>query len=411
MSRLESVWDLFGPLMKRTWTGKEDGSLEFVCRVMQRAVPHCHPPTFLIASLLSSVMTANRHQEGIRDQIHILLTCRGQDPYTLQLLSETAEMLSPINSLCRLVKDGSFCEVRAARKGDPDGISAGHLALSRMGISVLDLDRMSRSEKRSCAMYLRSSRHLPCPGAEGNVPVTSTLWATAQSHPTTEAGTPDMPTPFGEEFRNLFDIVVPFSVQNDTLYDAHVIRRLLRSHTNNSSVIILSDGCCVVGPVSAIDSDARHQIRCLVKRSMEFAVPKMSREAAKLLEGYYTYVRNPRVFHEPAQVQCVPVHVFHSLLRLASASARLTLSPIIRTVPDVTLAIKLTEETLLESVNQAAHWWHILQVCFCVGHHESAQSIDAQYGKHLSSVSLSLTRCRTGRHSRDAAETTASLFC
>ena len=242
MVRLKSVWDLFGPLLKRTWTGREDGSLEFACRVMQRAVPHCHPPTFLIASLLSSVMTASRRQEGIRDQIHILLTCRGQDPYTLQLLSETAEILSPINTLCRFVRDGSVCEARASRKGDPDGISAGHLVLSRMGISVLDLDRLSRSEKRSCAVYLRSSHHIPCPGAECNIPVTSTLWAaTTQCHSTTEAGASEMATPFGEEFCGLFDIVVPFSVQNDTLYDAHVIQRLFRSNHNDSVITISNE--------------------------------------------------------------------------------------------------------------------------------------------------------------------------
>lgn len=51
------------------------------------------------------------------------------------------------------------------------------------------------------------------------------------------------------------------------------------------------------------------------------------------------------------QIRPVPVHVFHSLVRLATASAKLALSPVVRPVPDVTLAIKLVEETLVEMVS------------------------------------------------------------
>ena len=96
--------------------------------------------------------------------------------------------------------------------------------------------------------------------------------------------------------------------------------------------------------------DARRQIRRVMKHASEGKSPKVSREAKRLLQGYYTYVRNPQDFNEQIHARSVPVSVFQSLLRLASASARLALSPTVRAVPDVTLAIKLTEETLLEAV-------------------------------------------------------------
>lgn len=74
--------------------------------------------------------------------------------------------------------------------------------------------------------------------------------------------------------------------------------------------------------------------------------PRLTREAKLLLQNYYTFIRKQNKEHE----RCVPVHVSESLLKLATASARLRLSAFIQPTPDATLAIKLTEETLLETV-------------------------------------------------------------
>lgn len=101
----------------------------------------------------------------------------------------------------------------------------------------------------------------------------------------------------------------------------------------------------------SVADSARHRVRCVVKAASEFMMPSLSREAERLMQGYYTYIRNPRDFDEHMQIRPVPVHVFHTLVRLAMASAKLTLSPVVCPVPDVTLAIKLVEETLVEMVN------------------------------------------------------------
>lgn len=95
---------------------------------------------------------------------------------------------------------------------------------------------------------------------------------------------------------------------------------------------------------------AKHQICCALRAASQSNPPSMTKAAQRLLQAYYTYIRNPGDFNEYTPARTVPVHIFNSLIRLATASAKLTLSPIIRPVPDVTLAIKIIEETLLEMV-------------------------------------------------------------
>lgn len=101
----------------------------------------------------------------------------------------------------------------------------------------------------------------------------------------------------------------------------------------------------------ADQKDAKALLRSAMCKASKMKRPYFSKSAKRLLQGYYAYIRNPRDFGEIISSKTVPVDTFQTLLRLSTASAKLTLSPVIRSVPDVTLAIKLTEETLFERVN------------------------------------------------------------
>lgn len=139
---------------------------------------------------------------------------------------------------------------------------------------------------------------------------------------------PDITHQLSQELCNLFDIVIPCALQLDNEYDQVAIDRLLHNNLYTSK------------------TPQYGSLRSLLEKACSMKRPRLTRDAKLLLQNYYTFIRKQNTGHE----RCVPVRVSESLLRLATASARLRLSASIQPTPDATLAIKLTEETLLETV-------------------------------------------------------------
>ena len=208
-------------------------NLESICRIMQKAMRNIHPPTLLLAALLSGVTIGSHAKDAERDQIHILLTCHGHDPFALTLLDTIAAVLSPLNSICNFHKgNAGICETKQAAKissGATQEVHAGRLCLSRKGISVVNMDHMSKAERKECLHYLNAGTYFPCDGPEFGIPVTTTLWGVIQSWNGQKASQNDENAAqhYPSEISDAFDVVIPFSVQNDPLYDQHSIQRLL----------------------------------------------------------------------------------------------------------------------------------------------------------------------------------------
>lgn len=229
MERLNS-FEMCHPFNRRLSWLHGDGGLEAICKMMQKAFPLLHPPTFLIAALLSGVQIGHPNEHG-RDQIHILLTCHGYDSFTSTMLYETAKILSPINDHFDFDSQFLMDDVQSnARIGKPEDttIAAGYLTLSRMGISILELERISKSENTKWTRCLNSDSTAAL-GMEFRHPVTTTLWGTSPSlHETNK--TPSIYASFSD----LFDLVIPYSVEHDPLYDGFVVKRLLsKQHFEN----------------------------------------------------------------------------------------------------------------------------------------------------------------------------------
>lgn len=167
----------------------------------------------------------------------------------------------------------------------------------------------------------------PHPGSEFSTPMTCTLWALMELFPCSR-NHPDITHQLSEELCDLFDIVIPCALQHDSEYDQVAIDRLLHDSSD------------------APKTPHYGSLRSVLDKACSMKRPRLTKDAKLLLQNYYTFIRKRNTGHE----RCVPVHVSESLLRLATASARLRLSASIQSTPDATLAIKLTEETLLETV-------------------------------------------------------------
>eukprot|EP00210_Caulerpa_lentillifera_P009387 g8949.t1 len=310
---------------------EEELDLELPCRLLQGAVKNIHPALFLVGSLLSAVMLSTQRLETRRDQVHILVVNHGHDPYTKSMMNDVATVLSPTNSHLRCSEmTPRFFEVEKSHhqwQNFGTAVSARYLTMIRTGITILDFNQVSKHEKQSLSDVLSKSLCCPCPGAEFTIPVTSTLWALMENFPSSKTQQLDVSHHLSEEMCDLFDIVIPCAIQNDSQYDQMAIHRLL-------------DASC------ASKTSNRKALWSILDKAYSMKRPPgLSRDAKVLLQKYYTFIRGQNAEH----VRCVPVHVSESLLRLTMASAKLRLSTVIRDTPDATLAIKLTEETLLET--------------------------------------------------------------
>lgn len=185
---------------------------------------------FLIAAILSSVMVGRLSQSMSRDQIHILLTCHGYDPYAIKMMNSMAKILSALNGVYNFFsKRGSVCDVKRSDKEEMTQVAAEFLSLSRMGVSVLDLEGLTKSEWKKFTDFANSELFSACPGLEFSVPSTSTIWATVQTDQCSNKANKAKTGRLHTDLISIFDIVIPFSVQHDPLYVEHSVRRLLHT--------------------------------------------------------------------------------------------------------------------------------------------------------------------------------------
>ncbi|EFJ27519.1 hypothetical protein SELMODRAFT_412356 [Selaginella moellendorffii] len=271
-----------------------------------------------VAVILSLVSTLQETKSN-RKRIHLLFTAMSSLSTITALLKAAAA-----SSTRSVYHSGDKKQLLATvgRSADHGSLHAGSLALSSGGVCIVDVckDFLTKEAlKLLCdAMDKEVLTMKNCP--ELVVPCTSTVWGVhATWNPRRERGVFKQGSKelLHRQLLNKFDIVVPLFEEQSLGEDS--IRKF---------ILDFSEG-------AAIRGSARHRIR--LSSSIESVT--MTDEAQQLISGYYLLLRRASESDE------VSLATLESLMKTASACARLCLRNQALEVPDATLAIFLCEKT------------------------------------------------------------------
>ncbi|GMH46054.1 hypothetical protein BSKO_14018 [Bryopsis sp. KO-2023] len=313
-----------------------------LCEALGDACSQQLPPSLGIALLLSIVMVGSPRTESARNQIHVLITSDGYDPGAVRLLQEIANLIAP-HSLTHSESAGAMkCCVENG--GDESSgkcgmeVSGNAITSTRNGILVMETTQIKRANKAYVTDCLGRSSIQPHPADEFIVPMRSTLWAShclngakPQKKGTKESISKEsvLGVELGEGLVSHMDIVVPFSMRVDPLYDSMAVERILG---------IDEDEASSEKPAESSIWKLREHLGWVGRKPC----PTMSDHAKDLMQRYYMSVRNSEEEDFRVYTSILP-----SLMRLAAASAKLCGRSQVQESPDVGLAIKLVEETMV----------------------------------------------------------------
>ncbi|BDA43165.1 probable DNA helicase MCM9 [Coccomyxa sp. Obi] len=300
----------------------------------------------ILLALLLSAVTAGQSPKHIfrsdRSQVHVIIGCEGHGAGLMQIIKRASRLLTPHCIFhgawdAQLPKAQSY-PVPGVEKGMR--VDAGSLGLADSGVLVLQLYQLKEKEQDSLAHILEHNSIVLCPDPALNVPVTATLWMTAEQDDIEQLcsqngkgriGSTSAKTNMSGRLMGEFDIVASYCTcrQTDMELDTidHILDRPAWSSAGSQQPSIEQ--------MSALGRS--------MKRHMAMAAcmqqPSMTAAATNFLQQYFTALRQ---YDGDCEVTAGTVS---SLARLAAASARLHLRDNVLALPDAVLAIVTFERS------------------------------------------------------------------
>lgn len=136
-------------------------------------------------------------------------------------------------------------------------------------------------------------------------------------------------------------------------YMNSLINRQASSHAASSHVPGQAVSACSSSSsirASSKRSIAKQQLRQQIGEAVSLPMPCISPRAMMMIQHYYALLRQQSPMQEPTAAAAVGTHTVASLLRMATASARLHMRNDAMAMPDAVLAIYMLQESLKAKV-------------------------------------------------------------
>lgn len=130
------------------------------------------------------------------------------------------------------------------------------------------------------------------------------------------------------------------------LIDRQASSRAASSHVPGQGV----SACSSSSRASSKRSVAKQQLRQQIGEAASLPMPCISPRAMMMIQHYYALLRQQSPMQEPTAAAAVSTHTVASLLRMATASARLHMRKDAMAMPDAVLAIYMLQESLKAKV-------------------------------------------------------------
>ena len=146
----------------------------------------------------------------------------------------------------------------------------------------------------------------------------------------------------------------------DILIDRQASSHAASSHVPGRGI----SACSSSSSASSNRSITRQQLRQLIGEAASLPPPCISPRAMMMIQHYYAILRQQSPMQGPSAA-AVGTHTVASLMRMATASARLHMRNDAMAMPDAVLAIYMLQESLKAKV--CHHFAHKLQLraCYC----------------------------------------------
>jgi len=271
----------------------------------------------------------------LRGDIHILLV--GDPGSAKSQMLRYVHNIAP-RSIYSTGKGASAAGLTAAvSKDDFDGrwtLEAGVLVLADKGTAIVDeLDKMSKEDRN--ALHTALEQQIVSINKAGiNAVLKSRCSLLAAANP--KYGRFDRYTPLPEQIDldpallSRFDLIFVIVDEQDERKDRELARHILSAHKGELRTF-----------EPAIDLDLLKKYIAYARRNVR---PRLSNEAAKVIEDYYVSVRRRARENSPVPLTA---RQLEAIVRLAEASAKLRLSDVV-TAEDAKRVIELVERCLKE---------------------------------------------------------------
>ncbi|KAL3137712.1 hypothetical protein ABBQ38_004979 [Trebouxia sp. C0009 RCD-2024] len=352
------------------------GQLTALCDALQACLTCPLPQDIMLALLLSGVTAgvpatppSQTNDTAARNQVHLVLVSRGHDSVLTRTLQEAASSLSGLNAvhspsarplLPEAIKVGSedLCLGQ-----QPMRVMGGSLASNNQGIMMLSAGDIKKPERDALASALSKGCFELKQAPSLHIPATAAVWAlsSADSSSKSKSGVPtDSADALQQAMQGAlqdmgiglfaaFDLAL--AVDHDSLmtdsFMSSIINRQASSHTASSSRQAGGASSSSSSRASSCTRGiARQQLKQQIGKAASMPLPCIAADAMKMIQHYYALLRQQSMAQGPTGSTAVGTHTVGSLLRMASASARLHMRNDAIAMPDAVLAIYMLQESL-----------------------------------------------------------------
>ncbi|DBA93225.1 TPA: hypothetical protein ACH3X2_003521 [Trebouxia sp. C0005] len=349
-----------------------DRLLNALCNSLEACLTYPMSHDLMLTLLLSAVsagvpVTPPTQTSGTtaRNQVHVMVTSVGHDPCLTRTLQEAAEALSGLHAVhspslspllpevVKLEKQDAAVEPAAVR------ILGGSLASNNKGILLLNSIDIKKADRDVLGSALNKGHFEVLQAPSVVVPATAAVWAmhSADSLARTKPANISQSvqdiiqrsvSDLGLSLFCAFDLMLPHAHSGDSDAAEACIDSILNRTTRDQPAAAVNSGReHATGSVCSRRKDKGAELRHRVAQGASMAVPCITPEAMMMIQCYYALLRQQgQGCGQAATLVDAGTHTVASLLRMATACARLHLRNNVMAMPDAVLAIYLLQESM-----------------------------------------------------------------
>ncbi|DBA91718.1 TPA: hypothetical protein ACH3X1_003314 [Trebouxia sp. C0004] len=370
-----------------------DRLLDALCNSLEACLTYPMSHDLMLALFLSAVsagvpVTAptQTSDTAARNQVHVMVTSAGHDPCLTRTVQEAAKALSGLHAVhspslspllpevVKLEKQDAAVEPRAVRilggslasnnKEDPlSKLSAQAKQympmLFHVGILLLNSIDIKKADRDVLGAALNKGHFEVQQAPSVVVPATAAVWAVhsadslsrlkpAEASQSVQDMTQRSVCDLGPALFCAFDLMLPHAHSGDSdVAEACIDSILDRPARGHQAAGVTSGRELGTGSVCSRRMEMRAELLQRIAQGASMATPCITPEAMMMIQRYYALLRQQgQGFGQAASLMDASTHTVASLLRMATACARLHLRNDVMTMPDAVLAIYLLQKSM-----------------------------------------------------------------
>ncbi|KAL0033805.1 hypothetical protein WJX77_005727 [Trebouxia sp. C0004] len=349
-----------------------DRLLDALCNSLEACLTYPMSHDLMLALFLSAVsagvpVTAptQTSDTAARNQVHVMVTSAGHDPCLTRTVQEAAKALSGLHAVhspslspllpevVKLEKQDAAVEPRAVR------ILGGSLASNNKGILLLNSIDIKKADRDVLGAALNKGHFEVQQAPSVVVPATAAVWAVhsadslsrlkpAEASQSVQDMTQRSVCDLGPALFCAFDLMLPHAHSGDSdVAEACIDSILDRPARGHQAAGVTSGRELGTGSVCSRRMEMRAELLQRIAQGASMATPCITPEAMMMIQRYYALLRQQgQGFGQAASLMDASTHTVASLLRMATACARLHLRNDVMTMPDAVLAIYLLQKSM-----------------------------------------------------------------